>query len=80
MDYNQIAKDIIAELKSSKVACSSGGHSDVEIARILGISRQAYLRRRNSDSLTTNDITTLSAHLVTAHGGGFYLNKHGVEL
>ncbi len=70
MDYNAIAADIIAELK---------GHarrSDAEIAERLGISRQAYLRRRNSNSLTTDDITSLSSWLVTAFGGGFYFDKY----
>lgn len=76
MDYNQLAKDIIAELKNCKVECGRGSHSDAQIAEILGISRQAYLRRRDDNALTTEDITRLSAHLITAHGGGFYLNKY----
>lgn len=70
MDYNQIAQDIVAELKSV------GRRTDAEIAERLGISRQAYIRRRNTDSLTTENITVLSAWLITAFGGGFYLNKY----
>ena len=70
MDYNKIATDIVLELK---------GHArrtDKEIAERLGISRQAYIRRRDSNRLTTEDITSLSAWLVTAFGGGFYLDKY----
>lgn len=70
MDYNQIARDIILELKVH------ARRTDAEIAQSLGISRQAYIRRRNTNSLTTENITVLSAWLVTAFGGGFYLNKH----
>lgn len=68
MDYNQLAQDIISELK---------GHSrsDAEISGRLGISRQAYIRRRDTNSLTTENITVLSAWLVTRFGGGFYLNE-----
>jgi hypothetical protein len=70
MNYNQLAQDIIAELKSL------GRRTDAEIAVRLGISRQAYVRRRNNNALTTDDITILSAWLVTWFGGGFYLNKY----
>lgn len=70
MDYNQLAKDIIAELKTN------ARRTDAEIATRLGISRQAYVRRRDNNDLTTEDITVLSAWLVTAFGGGFYLDKH----
>jgi len=69
VDYNKIATDIVSELK---------GHArrtDKEIAERLGISRQAYIRRRDSNRLTTEDITSLSAWLVTRFGGGFYLDK-----
>ena len=67
MNYNQIAQDIIAELKTL------ARRTDAEIAERLGISRQAYMRRRDNNKLTTEDITILSAWLVTAYGGGFYL-------
>lgn len=69
MDYNAIATDIIAELKHH------ARRTDGEIAIRLGISRQAYIRRRNTNALTTENITVLSAWLVTAFGGGFYINK-----
>ena len=70
MDYNQLAKDIIAELKTQ------ARRTDTEIAERLGISRQAYLRRRDNNALTTEDITSLSAWLVAAFGGGFYIDKY----
>lgn len=69
MDYNKIAQEIISELKSSHYV------TDIQIAQRLGISRQAYARRRESNTLTTDDITSLSAWLVTAFGGGFYIDK-----
>ena len=67
MDYNYIARQIISELKRL------GRRTDSEIAERLGISRQAYLRRRDTNALTTEDITRLSAWLVTGYGGGYYL-------
>jgi len=70
MDYNRISEDIISELKNH------AKRSDAEIARRLGISRQAYANRRNKNTLTTEDITVLSAWLVTLFGGGFYLDKY----
>jgi transcriptional regulator with XRE-family HTH domain len=70
MDYNAIASDIIHELKNH------ARRSDSEIASRLGISRQAYVNRRNKNSLTTEDITILSAWLVTSFGGGFYIDKY----
>lgn len=69
MDYNKIAQDIISELKNNHHV------TDIQIAQRLGISRQAYTRRRDSDALTTDDITSLSAWLITAFGGGFYIDK-----
>jgi hypothetical protein len=74
MDYNAIAADIIAELKDDRCRRTDG-----DIAKRLDISRQAYLRRRDNNALTTEDITVLSAWLVTSFGGGFYLNKYFVE-
>lgn len=73
MDYNALAQDIIAELKTH------ARRTDAEIAQRLGISRQAYLRRKKLNKLTTENITVLSAWLVTAFGGGFYLNKYFSE-
>jgi hypothetical protein len=70
MDYNQITTDIIAELKQH------ARRTDAEIAGRLGISRQAYINRRDNNALTTENITVLSAWLVTAFGGGFYINKY----
>lgn len=70
MDYNEIADSIILELKTH------AKRSDGEIAQRLGISRQAYLRRKKEHALTTENITVLSAWLVTGFGGGFYLNKY----
>lgn len=74
MDYNQIAEDIITELKIH------ARRSDREIAERLGISRQAYLRRRDNNALTTEDITVLSAWLITGFGGGFYIDKIEAQL
>lgn len=68
MDYNYIAKLIVGELKGMYFC------NDYQIATRLGISRQAYARRRDTNSLTTEDITILSAWLVTAFGGGEYIN------
>ena len=73
MDYNAIAADILQELKAH------ARRTDAEIAERLGISRQAFARRRDTNSLTTEDITTLSAWLVTAFGGGFYIDKYFKE-
>lgn len=70
MDYNQLAADIISELKTL------ARRSDAEIAKRLGISRQAYVHRRDTNSLTTENITVLSAWLITGFGGGFYINKY----
>lgn len=69
MDYNRIAHDIVTELKTH------ARRTDTEIAERLGISRQAYLRRRDNNALTTDDITGLSAWLVTGFGGGYYIDK-----
>lgn len=69
MDYNQIAQYIVTELKTH------ARRTDAEIAERLGISRQAYLRRRDNNALTTEDITSLSAWLVTGFGGGHYIDK-----
>lgn len=69
MDYNRIASDIIGELKTH------ARRTDAEIAERIGISRQAYLRRKKCNALTTEDITVLSAWLVTAFGGGKYINN-----
>ncbi len=69
MDYNRIASDIIDELKVH------ARRTDGEIAERLGISRQAYIRRKGTNSLTTDDITSLSSWLVTSFGGGFYINN-----
>ena len=73
MDYNAIAADILQELKVY------ARRTDAEIAERLGISRQAFARRRDANSLTTEDITILSAWLVTAFGGGFYIDKYFKE-
>jgi len=70
MNFNDIAKDIVEELKTLY------RRTDTEIAERLGISRQAYLRRRDKNTLTTEDITILSAWLITSFGGGYYLNKY----
>lgn len=70
MNFNDIAKDIIEELKTLY------RRTDTEIAERLGISRQAYLRRRDNNKLTTEDISSLSAWLITNFGGGYYLNKY----
>lgn len=70
MDYNAIADDIIQELKQH------ARRSDTEIATRLGLSRTAYLHRRDNHALTTEDITVLSAWLVTSFGGGFYVDKY----
>jgi len=69
MDFNKIATDIVGELKSNF------HRTDTEIAERLGISRQAYLRRRDNNALTSEDLTVLSAWLIAGNGGGFYLNK-----
>lgn len=73
MDYTKIAKAIISELKTH------ARRTDLEIAERLGISRQAYSRRRDTDTLTVKDITILSAWLVTAFGGGFYIDSLQIE-
>ena len=70
MDYNKIADEIIAELKQH------AKRTDNEIAQRLGISRQAYLRRKDNNALTTENITVLSAWLITSFGGGYYLRKY----
>lgn len=69
MDYVRISQDIIDELKTR------ARRTDAEIAERLGISRQSYARRRDTDSLTVRDITILSTWLVTSFGGGFYADK-----
>lgn len=69
MDFNAVARDIVAELKTY------ARRTDGEIAKRLGISRQAYIRRRGTNTLTTENITVLSAWLVTEFGGGFYINN-----
>lgn len=71
MDYNALAQEIIAELKDDHAR-----RTDADIAHRLGISRQAYVRRRDHNALTTDDITVLSAWLITEFGGGWYLDKY----
>lgn len=63
MDFNQFARDLIAEYKKYRV-------TDTQIAGILGLSRQGYLKRRDTNDLTTEDLTRLSAKIVTYFGGG----------
>jgi predicted ArsR family transcriptional regulator len=69
MDFNRIAAELVAELKTR------ARRTDAEIAERLGISRQAYVRRRDTNNLTTENLTVLSAWLVTEFGGGFYMNN-----
>ena len=63
MDFNQLAKDIIQEYKRFKV-------TDTEIADILGTTRQTYTVKLKENRLTTEDLTILSAKIVTYFGGG----------
>lgn len=70
MDYNAIAADILQELKDY------AKQTDENIAERLGISRQEFARRRDTNSLTTEDITTLSVWLVEAFDGGFYIDRY----
>lgn len=63
MDFNQLAKDIIQEYKKYKV-------TDSELGEILGVTRQTVTQKIANNSLTTEDLTRLSAKIVTYFGGG----------
>lgn len=62
MDFNKLAIELIREIKSL-------GITDNYIAHHLGISRQAFARRRDTDNFTTSDLTTLAAMSITLVGG-----------
>lgn len=63
MDFNQLAKDLMSEYKRLKV-------TDIELANYLCMSRQAFSLKVKQNRLTTEDLTRLSAHIVTYFGGG----------
>lgn len=70
MDFDKIADEIILELKTY------ARRTDKEIAERIGLSRQAYIRRRDNRALTTDNLTSLASWSVTGFGGGWWLDKY----
>lgn len=73
MDFNKIAEEVILELKTH------AKRTDKEIAERIGISRQAYIRRRDTNSLTTENLTSLAIWSIVGFGGGWWIDKYWRE-
>lgn len=67
MDFNKLAIDLITEIKAS-------GITDDYLAHYLFMSDQAFARKRDTDSFTTGDLTTLAAMSVTLVGGSVLID------
>lgn len=66
LDFDKLADDLIAEMKSLGIPMT-------EIAQRLGITRQCLHTRIKKHTLTTRNLTTLATMSITRCGGSVML-------